>query len=52
MEYHLIKSLVIAVILGFAIGMQRTMAHLYKQEGKPQTWDFSPVSWRLWPLLS
>jgi uncharacterized membrane protein (DUF4010 family) len=36
-EYHLIRSLVIAVILGFAIGMQRTMAQLYKQEGKPQT---------------
>jgi uncharacterized membrane protein (DUF4010 family) len=36
-EYHLIKSLVIAVILGFAIGMQRTMAQLYKQKGKPKT---------------
>jgi len=37
MENHVIQSLVIAVILGFAIGMQRTMAHLYKQEGRPKT---------------
>ncbi|MDY0403900.1 MgtC/SapB family protein [Sulfurovum sp.] len=33
----MIQSLVIAVILGFAIGMQRTMAHFYTQEGKPKT---------------
>ncbi|MBD3790793.1 MAG: MgtC/SapB family protein [Campylobacterales bacterium] len=37
MENHVIQSLVIAIILGFAIGMQRTMAHLYKQEGRPKT---------------
>ena len=37
MEYHVIESLVVAVILGFAIGMQRTMAHLYTQEGRPKT---------------
>lgn len=37
MENHVIQSLVIAVILGFAIGMQRTMAHLYKQEGQQKT---------------
>ena len=51
MEYHLIKSLVIAVILGFAIGMQRTMAHLYKQEGKPQTYFAGSRTFALFSLL-
>lgn len=51
MEYHLIKSLVIAVILGFAIGMQRTMAHLYKQEGKPHTYFAGSRTFALISLL-
>ncbi|MBD3790063.1 MAG: MgtC/SapB family protein [Campylobacterales bacterium] len=37
MEYELIKSLLIAVVLGFIIGLQRTMAHLYSIKDKQQT---------------
>jgi uncharacterized membrane protein (DUF4010 family) len=50
-EYHLIKSLLIAVILGFAIGMQRTMAHLYKEEGKPHTYFAGSRTFALISLL-
>ena len=32
MEYMLVKSLLIAVLLGFAIGLQRTMSHLYNKD--------------------
>jgi len=32
MDYILIKSLLIAVLLGFAIGLQRTMSHIYTHD--------------------
>jgi len=32
MEYILIKSLLIAILLGFAIGLQRTMSHIYSKD--------------------
>ncbi|AKF24089.1 hypothetical protein YH65_00700 [Sulfurovum lithotrophicum] len=32
MDYVLVKSLLIAVLLGFAIGLQRTMSHLYSND--------------------
>ena len=34
MEYILIKSLLIAILLGFAIGLQRTMSHIYSNDPK------------------
>ncbi len=32
MEYDVVKSLIIAILLGFAIGMQRSMTYIYKGE--------------------
>ncbi len=32
MEYDIVKSLLIAILLGFAIGMQRSMTYIYKKE--------------------
>jgi uncharacterized membrane protein (DUF4010 family) len=32
MEYILVKSLLIAILLGFAIGLQRTMSHIYSKD--------------------
>ena len=38
MDYILIRSLLIAVVLGFIIGLQRTMSNLYMHEGKNENY--------------
>ncbi|RRS32407.1 MAG: hypothetical protein P794_01250 [Epsilonproteobacteria bacterium (ex Lamellibrachia satsuma)] len=38
MDYILIKTLLIAVILGFIIGLQRTMANLYTRDEKKEAY--------------